>query len=180
MSIDVAALAKTAVDHQAMQKPEELAEFLGLLIDLKPRIIVEIGSGYGGTLYAWCGVAPKVIAIDVNTALIQGLHGATMINKDSRDPAALSTLLGVLAGRMIDCLFIDGAHTYDCAMGDYRTYRTWVRKGGLIAFHDIATFGLGDPPCEVPQVWSEVKDGSAREIIHPAGGDWGGIGVLTA
>lgn len=178
--IDVDALARMAVEQLAMQKPEELAEFLRLLVHLRPAVIVEIGSGYGGTLFAWRAIDADVIAIDVNTELIRDLHGATMINKDSQDPVARTALLYLLAGRPIDCLFIDGAHTYSCVSSDYRTYRPLVRSGGLIAFHDIVTFGLGDPPCEVPAFWTKVRDDSAREIVHHEGGDWGGIGVLTA
>lgn len=63
---------------------------------------------------------------------------------------------------------------------DYEWYSTFVRPGGLIAFHDILphpTF-LG---CKVHELWSELRaTPTARELIDRDGYDvWGGIGVLT-
>jgi len=50
-------IAETAIAHGAVQKSKELAEFLDILIDLEPEVIVEIGTFAGGTLYAWSRVA---------------------------------------------------------------------------------------------------------------------------
>lgn len=182
-------IAEAAIGHGAAQKPEELAEFLDLLADLKPDVIVEIGVFAGGTAYAWRRVAPNptVIGIDLLPGGPRPLyghgkprdeHGATVIVGDSHDVGTLKELVVELDGRPIDCLFIDGDHSYDGVRQDYEMYRHLVRPGGLIGFHDIVThnYALG---CEVVKLWCEIKDQSAVEIVSSEGDHWGGIGVLT-
>jgi hypothetical protein len=46
-------IAKRAVAAGALQKPAELAGLLRRAASIQPRVIVEIGSDAGGTLYAW-------------------------------------------------------------------------------------------------------------------------------
>jgi predicted O-methyltransferase YrrM len=40
------------------------------------------------------------------------------------------------AGRQIDLLFIDGDHVYEAVRADFEAWRSLVRPGGLILFHD--------------------------------------------
>ncbi len=37
----------------------------------------------------------------------------------------------------IDLLFIDGVHNYDGVKSDFETFGSKVKKGGVVAFHDI-------------------------------------------
>lgn len=175
--MDFLDVARTAcVDHQASQKPEELAEFLALLASKQPQVLVELGAGYGGSLYAWCAVVPMVISVEVNPVYIRSLHGATMLHRDTHDPGTIAAVRELLGEQQIDCVFIDANHAYDDVLRDYQDYRPLVRPGGLVALHDIVTYRRGE---DVPKVWSEIKDDTAVEIIHPGGGEWGGIGVMT-
>lgn len=179
-------VADTAItDHHAIQKPRELVEFLSLLVDFAPRVMVEIGVHTGGTLYAWAQVASRVIGID-NKQQRRELWGATMIVSDSHDPKTVVILDNFLEGQQIDCLFIDGDHSYYGVRRDYEMYAPLVRPGGLIVFHDIAPLLSGQTSpddIQVKQFWDEIKDESAIEIIdtqdhlrsHLAGF---GIGVL--
>jgi predicted O-methyltransferase YrrM len=179
-------IAETAIDQGACQKVWELAEFLDLLAGLSPEVVVEIGSHAGGTLYAWSRIAPTVIGMDVcesemilpHTGKPRGEHGAHMVIGDTHMESTRDELIDYLDGRFIDCLFIDGDHSYDGVRQDYEMYRDLVRPGGLIAFHDIVThqYQLG---CEVVKLWTEIRDESAVEIIDSDGDHWGGIGVLT-
>lgn len=173
-------IASEAVRQGAQQKSSELAKFLELLIDSKPQVIVEIGTATGGTLYAWRQVAPKVIGIDDNSGGRDD-HGAAAIIGNSHDETTFAALVDHLQGTMVDCLFIDGDHTYDGVREDYEMYRTLVASGGLIAFHDIATNN-----CGVPRFYYQVRGNASVEIIDPDG-EWcntghrlpcGGIGVL--
>lgn len=181
-------IAEKAVEYGACQKRQELAEFLDILSELNPEVIVEIGSYSGGTLYAWQRVAPNplVIGMDIvpsdptfvyQNGLPRGEHGAKMIIGDSRDQPTRDALLEALDGRLIDCLFIDGDHTYEGVRSDYEMYRDLVRPGGLIALHDIVTHNYA-LHCEVVKLWCEIKDESAIEIVSSEGDHWGGIGVL--
>ncbi|MGC8651549.1 MAG: hypothetical protein ACP5RX_02980 [Minisyncoccia bacterium] len=57
-------------------------------------------------------------------------------------------------------------------------YSPLVRKGGIIAFHDIAIH----PPeteCFVHNFWKEIKNNyQNKEIIRNKNQGWAGIGVL--
>ena len=161
-----ALIAESAIGQGANQKERELAEFIELVAQLKPEVIVEIGVDAGGTLYAWKQLADTVIGIDDRPGgpepiyCISGKprdeHGAEMIIGDSHDLATVKTLTDMLDGRSIDCLFIDGDHTYFGVRSDYQLYAPLVRSGGLIGFHDIAAWRSDH--IEVPQFWAEVKD----------------------
>jgi cephalosporin hydroxylase len=81
---------------------------------------------------------------------------------------------------------IDGDHSYEGALQDWKMYAPLVRKGGLIAFHDIltdyhsATWGH----VNVRKVWEEVKaDPSTAEFWEyvdpdPNAAFRDGIGVI--
>lgn len=61
---------------------------------------------------------------------------------------------------------------------DFQMYSPLVRKGGLIALHDICKH----PPetgCEVNKFWNEIKHAYLhQEIISSQNQKWAGIGVL--
>lgn len=152
-----------------VQKPGELIEFLRfLMFDVKPQVIVEIGVDGGGTLDIWRQVAPVVIGIDINPRAGEALDEPTIIVGDSHDANTIARLTKQLGGRAIDCLFIDGDHTYDGVRRDYEMYSPLVRSGGLIAIHDIAPILPGQSNVdgiEVKRFWDEIKDESSIEII---------------
>lgn len=183
---DFLAVADTAV-HQmgAVQKPAELAGFLELLDTCNIQVMVEIGSYAGGTLWAWQHVADEVICVDLPgtgvyaaTGGEKNTHRAAAVWGDSHDPLTLETLKGVLVGRPVDCLFIDGDHTYQGVKQDYEMYAPLVRAGGVIAFHDIADHPE-HPDIQVSRLWAEIRTSDAVEIISSEA-PWGGIGVLHA
>jgi cephalosporin hydroxylase len=180
-------LANSAVQaHGAIQKVDELAQFLDLIRSAGPQVIVEIGSYAGGTLWAWTQIARSVYAVDLpptgtyaSTGAPQQPHGASMVFGDSHDPLTVETLRSILQGRPIDVLFIDGDHTYEGVKADHVMYGPLVRAGGLIAFHDIVAHP-GQPDIEVHRYWAETRTPYAIEIIAPTDPPWGGIGVLHA
>lgn len=78
-------------------------------------------------------------------------------------------------GNMLDLLFIDGDHTYRGCKGDFDLYGKLVRKGGLIAFHDIR--GTKTGAFKVWKFWNEIKGGyEHREFVTRE--EDNGIGVL--
>lgn len=180
-------IARDAIANRAIQKVNELAEFLCILTDLEPEVVVEIGVHQGGTLYAWEQVAPITIGIDwaPDGPHILGFGCSTVILGDSHDVKTVEALRKTLDYRLIDCLFIDGDHSYDGARQDFQMYSPLVRRGGLVAFHDIAPIlpnQVNDENIQIKNLWDEIKDESAVEIIDSddqrdiAGF---GIGVLT-
>jgi len=61
-----------------------------------------------------------------------------------------------LDGESLDFLFIDGDHTYDGVKKDFEIYGRYVRKNGIIAFHDIVP-GPSERVGGVPRFWNEIK-----------------------
>jgi len=80
----------------------------------------------------------------------------------------------------IDFLFIDGDHTYEGVKQDFQMYSPLVKKGGLIAFHDINDTELHrSRNVYVAKLWYELKDDPRFEAIEfNSHLNWAGIGVL--
>src|SRR5438270_5894426 len=112
------------VEHRAIQKEGELAQLVSLVMDLEPKVIVEIGSFDGGTRWIWHQLAELVVGVD---RAPKGYRLETRVNSlgcpvvcgDSHDPAALERLEELLEGRPVDFLFIDGDHTFDGVKADF-------------------------------------------------------------
>ena len=90
----------------------------------------------------------------------------------------------------IDLLFIDGDHSYEGAKADYELFKSLVRPGGVIAFHDIVSEIKTNIPSEVPRLWSElvadatlnaraIKDESDTPYFGNPARLHMGIGVVT-
>jgi predicted O-methyltransferase YrrM len=179
------------------QVREEILELLKVLMQYMPRSILEIGTARGGTLFLFSRVASPdaiIISIDLPGGPFGGgypmwkipiyrsfaLPGQklSLIREDSHDLRTLKIVKEILEGRKLDFLFIDGDHTYEGVKRDFEMYGPLVRKGRIIALHDIVP---GPPQLVggVPGFWNEIKQGYRyQEIVK----DWNqrgfGIGVI--
>ena len=100
-----------------------------------------------------------------------------LLRADSHDPSTLKKVKEILKSKPLDFLFIDADHTYEGVRKDFEMYSKLVRKGGIIAFHDIVP-GPSKDVGGVPKLWGEIKHSSNyMEIVK----DWKqgecGIGV---
>jgi len=195
-------VAREAIRRGASQKLAELTPLVALVAHRRPASVVEIGSGVGGTLWAWSQVADDRAAI-VSIDLLDGPFSALRSAPNGWEPFAratqqLSVVLGDshtegtraraerAAGGAVDFLFIDGDHSYDGVRSDFEMYRPLVRRGGMIGFHDILPAPTVPPEFagDVHLFWPEVKrDFRTLELLDVVddrgwGGRWGGIGVL--
>lgn len=180
-----------------LQVKEELTELLNILIDVKPKYVLEIGTSKGGTLFLLARVSSsdaQIISVD----LPQGQFGCgypewkiplyqsfatqnqklSLIRNDSHAQSTLDSVKKILRGAKLDFLLIDGDHTYSGVKKDYEMYHSLVRKGGLIALHDICVH----PPesgCKVDQFWNEIKTKrNCRELIKDIHQGTCGIGLI--
>jgi glycosyltransferase involved in cell wall biosynthesis len=193
-------LARVCVARGALQKPKEFEGLVGMVRDLQPQVVVEIGSAKGGTLYGWCQLAAPdatIVSIDLPGGDFGGgmdeIHAALVgtyakpdqtmhfLPRDSHAPETLEALKTILGGRQIDLLMIDGDHTYEGVKSDYEMYAPLVRPGGLVAFHDVLPHP-GFPSCKVDELWDQLKhDQGVVEFFDyeqlAQWGQWGGIGV---
>jgi predicted O-methyltransferase YrrM len=79
-----------------------------------------------------------------------------------------------------DFLFIDGDHSFEGVKKDFEDYSPFVKKSGLICFHDIV---ISDRHHErnvyVGEFWQEIKDEPNFESFEiNANEDWAGLGIL--
>jgi len=187
------------------QVPAEIKQLLGLIAELRPRTILEVGTHKGGTFFMFARVAPPdalLISLDLPPGRMEAPTGGfdvgyapwqarlfrsfareqqrvELVQSDSHAPRTVEKIQGLLAGRAVDFLLIDGDHTYPGVKADFEMYSPLVRAGGVIAFHDIVP-GPEARVGGVPRFWQEVKQGrTAREFVA----DWEqkafGIGVIT-
>jgi len=181
-----------------IQVKEEIAELLRILKSLNPRTCLEIGTAGGGTLFLFAQMASPdatLISIDLPGGPFGGGYPAWkiplyksfaryptqrihLLRADSHNPNTLRKVREILAGKPLDFLFIDGDHTYEGVKRDFEMYSPLVRKGGVIAFHDI----VEHPPetgCEVSMFWNEIKYSyKYLEIVKDWRQNWAGIGVI--
>ena len=180
-----------------LQVRDEILGLLKIVGRMKPRAILEIGTANGGTLFLFSRVALEdatIISIDLpggkfgggypkwrgilyrSFALLdQRIH---LLRADSHDRETLEQVKRILDGKEIDFLFIDGDHAYEGVKKDFEFYSSLVKKGGIIALHDIVLH----PPemgCEVSKFWGEIKDDyDSEEIVKDRSQNWAGIGVV--
>jgi predicted O-methyltransferase YrrM len=162
-----------------------------------PARIMEIGTASGATLLAWCRIASEsVISVD----LPGGIHGGGysrqrqplyrlftygrpnvslhLLQKDSHLWETKLEVDAILGSRQLDILFIDGDHTLEGVTADYDLWRTIVKPGGFIIFHDILKHKyLSDVHVDV--LWNRIKHDYPRlEIVGDPEQGWAGIGIL--
>lgn len=189
-------LGPRAASIRPLQLRAEIEPLLRRVESLRPKLILEIGTNNGGTLFLWTRVAAEdaeIISVDLPGGEFGGGYPAWkapfyrsfalwqqrihLIRGDSHAAASLDQVREQLHGRALDLLFIDGDHTYEGVKRDYEMYRPLVRPGGLIAFHDIAEHL--DQTCQVRTFWLEVeRAGNSWELIASPPAGWAGIGVI--
>lgn len=180
-----------------MQNTSELGSLLKILKIIKPKTVLEIGTARGGSLFLFARVAScdaSIISIDLPGGRFGGgyprwriplyksfilssqkLH---LIRQDSHDMNTVKTVQNILNGEKVDFLFIDGDHTYEGVKKDFELYHSLVKKGGYVAFDDIAT----QPPknsCKVSKFWKQIKKKyKYEEFIMNKSQKWNGIGLI--
>ncbi len=181
-----------------LQNQREHDAFLGLLKEEKVKSYMEIGSMYGGSLWRVAHAVPsgsRLVSVDyaidtpealpflqdcINDLKDEG-YDAHLIHGDSM---ALPTIKKVNELGPYDCVFIDGAHTFEAVMADWTNYGP---MGRLVAFHDISwndtwrssVPGRAPKPMGVPEIWNTLKrEHRHKEFKFQMPSNYYGIGVL--
>jgi len=180
------------------QIKEEFVELLKIFKELNPKYILEIGTANGGSLFCFCKLArddTTIISIDlpegpfgcgypewkipIYQAFVKQNQKIYLLRKDSHQQDTLEEVKKILNGNQLDFLFVDGDHSYEGVKKDFEMYSPLVRKGGIIAFHDIAPKGNLEFSGGVPIFWQEVKkQHKIQEFIKDINQDGWGIGVI--
>lgn len=172
---------------KAHQIHYEIKCLLKYVKNLNPKIVVEIGTAEGGSLYIWSRAFKKcslIVSIDVpgrvniskqkffrrfnNKAHYIFLEGNSHSNK------MINRLSKVLNGKKIDFLFIDGDHSYEGVKKDFNNYKNFISKNGVLCLHDIKSTKYG-----VYRFWDEIKrEYNYKEFVDYYNKDKAGIGVI--
>ena len=180
------------------QQRWEISKFLEIVKETRPSVVLEIGTAKGGTLFLFSRAVREdalLISVDLpggpffggryEETLLPSMVSLTgrgqrlrLIRSDSHSTNTKREIEQALGGRPVDFLFIDGDHSYEGVRKDFEMYSPLVRKGGIIAFHDICA----GPPVSVggvPRFWKEVSVSRKSETIikDPNQGGFG-IGVI--
>jgi len=138
-----------------------------------PSLIVELGTHWGESYFAFCqsifenGLDCRSYAVDHWLGEAHsGLYGDEVFEevKHYNDlhygqfshllRASFDDALGQFSDNSIDLLHIDGFHTYEAVSHDFRRWLPKVRPGGVILVHDIdvrhTDFGVW-------RLWEEIK-----------------------
>lgn len=185
----------TEVTIALLQVKEEIEEFCAFLKSEGVNRMIEIGAHQGGTAVHFCEtVKGLVVSVDLpggdggglpldqcrarNVMLSRMYKHFRGVLGDSHQPTTLQAVTDILGDVPVDCLFIDGDHSYDGVKQDYEMYRGLVKPGGWVAFHDINDTEVHrNQGCRVDLFWNEL-DGEKREFnVHSK---WGGIGAIRA
>ena len=185
------------VDFGPLQHKYEIERLLRVVDEIKPSIIIEIGTSRGGTLFLFTIVAESdanIISIDMPggpfgggypkwkiplyESLARENQKIHLIRNDSHNPVVLDGIKGVLGDNEVDFLFLDGDHSYEGVKRDFEMYSPLVRRGGIVALHDIVEHPV-ETRCDVSKFWREVKSNYEHtEIVKDWQQRWAGIGVL--
>lgn len=163
-----------------LQHPWEIGELMKRVRARQPRVIVEIGTAKGGTLFLFCQHAAEdatIISLDLPYGRNGGGYprwkeklyrafarpGQTLhlVRANSHLSETRRLVEHLLQGRPIDVLMIDADHSYEGVRRDYELYTPLLAVDGLVALHDVIPNRF-DPEIEVHRFWDELK---AR---HPA------------
>ena len=183
-------------ETQIISKYEEL---LSIYSKLKPKNVLEIGSLLGFSLkhfmhYAengatvisvdlpvrdFCGPADYRVPEQEHNYSVEWPKWAKqnkiklyLIKGMSQWDRSLEQVKSITPE--LDFLFIDGNHMYEYVKKDFEMYSPLVKKGGIVALHDIAENEEGG----VFNYWNELKKNyKHHEILHSDKKEKG-IGVL--
>lgn len=179
------------------QVPEEILDLMAIVKDLKPKVILEIGTATGGTLYFWTKLAlpdATIISLDLPGGPFGGGYLSArqqlmesfaspdqkleLIKANSQSAATKKMIMEILAGRKLDFLFIDGDHSYLGVKNDWETYSPLVRPQGIVALHDILP-NPHEPSSKVNKFWQELKkEHQTSELVNNHNQGWAGIGLI--
>ena len=163
-----------------------------LVAALKPARVVELGTHYGVSFFAFCEAAQElsdatfVYAVDTwlgdehsgkynEDVYSKVLHNwershrrRSRLVRSSFDAAATQ-----FEDNSIDVLHIDGLHTYDAVSHDYETWLPKLKTESVVLFHDI---NVREKDFGVWKLWEDIKRNNLTyEVMNGHG-----LGILVS
>jgi len=164
-----------------LQTREEARQVYNRIFELKPSLLMEIGTGEGGSHRLWMDAAPEnaeIILIDLPVQVPEWKFKSwkkwykkgqrSVLFYNSQNPETFRKVKQYLNRKELDFLFIDGDHHYECVKRDFEWYGSLVRKGGLIVIHDICFKTWESFGKSVAEWWAEFRvNHKVEEFVYP-------------
>src|SRR3954453_14013150 len=144
-----------------------------LVHELKPRLLVELGTQHGVSFSAFCnavrrdrlatrcyaidtwkgdehsGFYDETVFVNVNAFVQQNYSSFATLIRNS-----FGSAVGQFEDRSIDLLHIDGSHTYEAVKADFEGWWPKLSDRAVVLFHDIAIY---EPGFGVWRYWKEIS-----------------------
>lgn len=163
--------------------PSRYYRFLMLLAEyMKPTLSVELGvCGGGGSLHLAKGFpGGDVVGVDFqfdHKANIEYIMSNFKNFHFMFNDSVKSAKNIVLEWGKVDILFIDTDHTYDRTLAEYKAWKPYMKKGGVICFDDLFRHGTGEVK-SMRDAWDKIEGKKVRldhlhDGTYPTGGGFG-------
>lgn len=162
---------------------DEASYLYGLARRLGPARVAEIGRFKGGSTFVLASaLAPgsEIFSYDLHVKLVGEFSGADLDRAlgGALDRYGLGDEVHLIVGDSrtveppgpFDLVFIDGDHSYEGVKADYLHWRSAVKPGGHLLFHDgAAPKPLQTCHPEVAQLVGEIIRDDSGEFTHAGG-----------
>lgn len=172
-----------------LQDKNEFLSFCDYVMEKikSPQRVIEVGTANGGTLFLFSRIMRAgsiIVSVDIHKfsdsriELLQNFDkekAIKIIRANAFDELTPKKVNDALGKVQADLLFIDADHSYAGIKNDFNRFSPLVKKGGLIAFHDINP----DRGNGVPNFWENLKENFEYREFRKKLQGWGGIGVIV-
>lgn len=122
-----------------------------------PDLILEIGIGRAASTVAFAEAIRKngrgrIISIDINEELTRRarttlkIHGLEKYWKpivgSSSDKSVQQKIRELIDHKQVDILFIDGDHSFEGCVNDFKGFHDLLSNNGIVMFHDTGPFPI--------------------------------------
>lgn len=166
-------VCETAAYMPAIQQNRaEFVELVNLLARYKLKEnCLQIGLGIpGGSHFIFRNIFERVFTIENNSSVANHYMVKLGDNGIIIGDSHYELTKKVVPNLQYDFLFIDGDHSMLGTLQDYDTYKSLVKEGGMIAFHD-ALFRKGYDELGTPMAMQSLRNRGIR--LHMIGEEIG-------
>jgi cephalosporin hydroxylase len=158
----------TFLGIRTLQNPLDVWVTFEIIHKVKPDVIVETGTHYGGSAALWAmfleHVNPegRVITIDIQNKSAEARElpisrrRVDYLIGSSTDPEVLEEVRRRVAGKRV-LVILDSMHTMDHVLDELRTYAPMVPQGSYIVVQDTAMNGHPTAPGYGPGPYEAVE-----------------------
>ncbi len=152
---------------RALKNPLDAWIYQEILYEVRPQVVVELGSAYGGSTLFLChildllGVEATVVSVDQQHSHFAAEHQRIeKVTGDTRSPEVIARV-GELCDGKRTLLIHDASHVADVVLEDLRNYGPLVTPGSYMIVEDgVRDFlaGLPGPVAAIDQLLAESRE----------------------